>query len=224
MVRYLCGSGEPPVFFEIPYVNSNSGERQQSYEQTMRKEGHEPQMLHCDGPPSWDYERLGYEQIERTLATGGLPGRTILCANDRFAFGAMAAAYAAGLKIGRGPDCDVRIAGHDDHPLSRFTIPPLTTMAQNADGIASRSVEILLERMAGRDAGREDPATRVILGATLMKRDSARNRLAVRDRARALPQAAANALTLLVLKIRYLVGVTLRNAPCIVQNRSAGRP
>jgi DNA-binding LacI/PurR family transcriptional regulator len=173
MVRYLCRSGEPPVFFEIPYVNSNSGERQQSYEQTMRKEGHEPQMLHCDGPPSWDYERLGYEQIERTLANGGLPGRTILCANDRFAFGAMAAAYAAGLKIGRGPDCDVRIAGHDDHPLSRYTIPPLTTMAQNADGIASRSVEILLERMAGRDAGREDPATRVILGATLMMRDSA---------------------------------------------------
>ena len=30
------------------------------------------------------------------LAAGGLPGKTILCANDRLAFGVMAAAYSRG--------------------------------------------------------------------------------------------------------------------------------
>ncbi len=47
----------------------------------------------------------------RLLKRGGLPGKTLLCANDRFAFGAMAAAFAAGLKIGRAEGCDIRIAG-----------------------------------------------------------------------------------------------------------------
>jgi DNA-binding LacI/PurR family transcriptional regulator len=173
MVQYLCRSGEPPVFFEIPYVNGNSGERQQAYEATMLKEGHRPLVVSCDAPASWDYERLGYEQVERCLRESGLPGKTILCANDRFAIGAMAAAYAAGLRIGRGADCDIRIAGHDDHPLSRYTIPPLTTMAQNAAEIAAKSVEILLERMTAADNGHDLAPQKVIFSASLVMRESA---------------------------------------------------
>lgn len=173
IVQYLCRSGEPPVFFDIPYVNSNSGERRESYISTMNKEGHAPLVVECDAPASWDFERMGFEQIQNSLANGGLPGKTILCANDRFAFGAMSAAYGAGYKIGRRPDCDLRIAGHDDHPLSRYTCPSLTTMTQNATKIAEQSVEILLEQMANQEEGRSTPAKRLILEATLAMRDSA---------------------------------------------------
>ena len=55
----------------------------------------------------------------------------------------MAAAFARGLKVGRRSDCDFRVAAHDDHPLSRYTCPALTTMAQDYAAMAGRSVEIL---------------------------------------------------------------------------------
>lgn len=173
IVQYLCRSGEPPVFFDIPHVNANSGERQESYEAAMRKEGHAPLVISCDASPSWEHERLGYEQIQKVLNNGSLPGKTILCANDRFAFGAMASVFAANLKIGRDANCDIRIAGHDDHPLSRYTCPPLTTMTQNAPAIAERSVEILLEGMKDVDEGRKPSEQQVILEATLAMRQSA---------------------------------------------------
>lgn len=173
MVQYLCRSGEPPVFLEVPHMTENSNERQASYRATMMKEGHAPLVVDCDAPPSWEFERLGFEKMQRMLAKGGLPGKTLLCANDRFAFGAMAAAFAAGLTIGRSETCDIRIAGHDDHPLSRYACPSLTTMAQNASRMAAKTVELLLERV--EDEG-DDHATRtqkIILEATLMMRASA---------------------------------------------------
>lgn len=173
MVQYLCRSGEPPVFLEVPRVNENSGERQNSYRATMLKEGHSPLVIDCEASGSWEFERLGFEQMQRLLAKGGLPGKTVLCANDRFAFGAMAAACQAGMKIGRSPNCDIRIAGHDDHPLSRYTCPSLTTMAQNAPEIAAKSVEILLRRIDEADEGKMSPARSLTLEATLMMRDSA---------------------------------------------------
>lgn len=173
IVQYLCRSGEPPVFMDIPQILVNTSERTESYRATMIKEGHAPLVIACDAAPSWEFERLGYEQMQRLLAKGSLPGKTILCANDRFAFGAMAAAFAGGLKIGRTESCDVRIAGHDDHPLSRYTCPSLTTMAQDAPEIAARSVEMLLARLDDEASDGEPASDRVILEATLVMRESA---------------------------------------------------
>ena len=45
---------------------------------------------------------------------------TLLCANDRFAVGALRAANRHRLF---GSNGGLRIAGHDDHPLSRFMTP-----------------------------------------------------------------------------------------------------
>lgn len=173
MVQYLCRSGEPPVFLAVPGMTDNLVERQSSYTKAMIKEGHSPLVIEAESEPSWDFERLGYEQVERILSRGGLPGKTILCANDRFAFGAMAALHAAGRKIGADPSCDVRIAGHDDHPLSRYTCPSLTTMAQNASEIASASVQLLLKVMSDEASNGRISATKIILEATLVTRDSA---------------------------------------------------
>lgn len=173
IVQYLCRSGEPPVFLDVPHLVENTSERTESYCATMVREGHAPLVVACDASPSWEFERLGYEQMNRILAKGGLPGKTLLCANDRFAFGAMAAACEAGLKVGRADGCDIRIAGHDDHPLSRYTCPSLTTMAQNAPKIASASVEMLLNILDDETAGRKPQPTKVILEATLVMRNSA---------------------------------------------------
>ena len=173
MVQYLCRSGEPPVLLSAPVVNDSSGERESSYRAAMVKEGHSPLVIDCDASVSWEFERLGYEQMQKILVHGGLPGKTILCSNDRFAFGAMAAACQAGLKIGRGEACDIRIAGHDDHPLSRYACPSLTSMAQNAPEIAAKSVELLLKRIDEVENGKLSPPRKLKLEATLVMRDSA---------------------------------------------------
>ena len=173
MVRYLCRTGEAPVYFEIPSANENTTARQTSYEAAMRAEGLSPLIIRSDVQPSWDYERQGYEQIQKTIANGGLPGKTLLCANDRFAFGAIAAAYEAGYKIGRAQECDLRIAGHDDHPLSKYICPALTTMAQDAEGIAAQSVEILKAGMAAKNEGLPVQPELVLLEAKLQMRASA---------------------------------------------------
>ena len=173
MVDYLNRSGEPPVYVDIPHVNHNSGERLQSYIATMQAAGLEPVVIDAARDYTWDFERIGHEWMERTLDVGGLPGRTILCANDRLAFGVMAAAFSRGLKIGRKPDSDLRVAAHDDHPLSRYTCPALTTMAQDFAAMAGRSVEILLALLDEANPPKKDLARTVKLGATLVMRQSA---------------------------------------------------
>ena len=37
----------------------------------------------------------------------------------------------------------MRIAGQDDHPFSRYTCPPLTTIAQDYGAIANRAASTL---------------------------------------------------------------------------------
>ncbi|TIU07641.1 MAG: LacI family transcriptional regulator, partial [Mesorhizobium sp.] len=165
IVEYLTRSGDAPVYFDIPHVNHNSPERVNSYVATMQRLGHEPVIIGNTEDYTWDFERIGYEQMEKMLGNGGLPGKTILCANDRLAFGVMAAAYSQGRKVGRRGDCDLRVAAHDDHPLSRYTCPALTTMAQDFASMAGRSVETLLTLLDEDDAA---VAPKVSLDATLV--------------------------------------------------------
>ncbi|PSJ56796.1 LacI family DNA-binding transcriptional regulator [Kumtagia ephedrae] len=169
MVDYLCRSGDAPVYFDIPHVNHNSPERLQSYVGTMERLGHEPVVIGNTRDYTWDFERIGHEQTQAMLSKGGLP-KTLLCANDRLAFGVMAAAFSHGLKVGRKGDCDLRVAAHDDHPLSRYTCPALTTMAQDFAAMAGRGVETLLSLLED-DNGKA--AGKLALDATLVMRQSA---------------------------------------------------
>jgi DNA-binding LacI/PurR family transcriptional regulator len=171
IVDYLCRSGEPPAYFDSPHVNHNSAERLQGYLSAMTALGLDPVVFGDAKSYNWDFERLGYEQADAMIAAGRLPGKTILCANDRLAFGVMAAAYSRGLRVGRRSDCDLRLAAHDDHPLSRYTCPPLTTMAQDFAAMASGSVKTLLSMLDESEA--PSKARKVSLDATLVMRQSA---------------------------------------------------
>lgn len=170
MVEYLCRSGDAPVYFDIPHVNHNSDERLASYVAAMQRLGCEPVVIGDTRNYTWDFERIGYEQAQSIFDSGRPPASTILCANDRLAFGVMAAAHERGLRVGRGAGCDLRIAAHDDHPLSRYACPALTTMTQDAPAMAGRSVEILLQRL---DVQQAVPATKLRIDATLAMRHSA---------------------------------------------------
>ncbi len=64
----------------------------------------------------------------------------VLCANDEIAFGVMRAASDAGVRV---PE-DLMVVGFDDHPLSEFWSPSLTTMAQDFAELGSEAVRSLL--------------------------------------------------------------------------------
>lgn len=170
MVDYLCDTGEPPCFLEMPPVNPNARKRRQAYTQAMERLGHTPEIIRV-GEQSWDFEQIGLTEGKRLIKDRKLPTNTVLCSNDRLAIGFVAAAYQSGLRVGNAPDCAIRIAGHDDHPWSRFTCPPLTTVAQDYDGIAEKSVEALFELVeSGKKPG---PRKETFLNGALIKRDSA---------------------------------------------------
>ncbi len=114
----------------------------------------------------------GLQRAIRLLGGSGFPTRTVLCANDRLSIGVLAAAYSQGVKVGIQPGCELRVAGHDDHPLSRFTCPALTTVAQDYQRLAARSLEMLFELIEGGKAAGSRPE-HCLLEARLMMRASA---------------------------------------------------
>ncbi len=170
-VEYLCRTGEPPCFFEMETpVNPNARRRRAAYLSTMERLGHSPQIVQAKGK-NWDFEKIGYAEGGRAFAERAFPTNTILCSNDRLAIGVLAAAYKNGLRVGRGHGHAVRIAGHDDHPFSRFTSPPLTTVSQDYAAIADRSFETLLHLLDAGDGVGDHDAT--FFDGQLVMRDSA---------------------------------------------------
>ncbi len=173
ITEYLCRTGERPTFFAMPPVNHNATERRDAYLQTMTRLGLQPEFIAVPERRDWRFEEIGFTTALRVFdSKAGSPTRTILCANDRIATGVMAAAFQRGLRVGREAGCHLRIAGHDDHPSSRYTCPPLTTVAQASDQLAQLSLDLLLQRIDAGDVAPRRPE-QVRLDAKLVMRASA---------------------------------------------------
>jgi DNA-binding LacI/PurR family transcriptional regulator len=171
ITEYLCRSGDRPTYFDTPIVNNNAPDRRKAYTQTMERLGFEPRFANLPPSNDWDFERVSYEQAGRLLAGEGFASRTILCANDRVAFGVLAAMDQAGMKVGYAPGCDYRVAGHDNQRLSAYTCPPLTTVSQDSEEMGRIALNMLFARItSGEIAGRGE---RVLLNAELVLRKSA---------------------------------------------------
>ncbi len=175
IVDYLTRSGEEPCYFGMPIVNSNALERRAAYNEAMTNLNLEPRFVPIEDRPTWDFEKYAFDKTTRILKEGAFPRKTILCANDRIAFGVVSAAYQSGVKVGRGEDCQLRVAGHDDQPLSRYMCPPLTTVAQNYNEIGRLAIELLFNKLGeNQDSKTELPAgSRILLNAEIKLRMSA---------------------------------------------------
>ena len=170
-VEYLTRTGEPPLFFEMRNpANPNANKRRSAYLQMMDRLGLEPQVVKIDGE-GWQFEEIGKQGAHALLDAGNLPTNTILCSNDRLAIGFLSAAYERGLKVGRQPGCDLRLASHDDHPFARFTCPALTTAAHDYDNVSDRSVETLFQLI--ESGGHLPERQETLFAARLIMRDSA---------------------------------------------------
>ena len=169
--EYLASTGEPPCFFEMKNpLNPNSIARRRSYQSSMEALGLEPMTIQIDGE-GWNLEEIGYKGAMRALQNRSLPTNTVLCSNDRLAIGFLAACYQKGLRVGRHTGCAMRVAGHDDHPFSRFTCPPLTTVGHDYDVVANCGVECLFDLI--EKGGRLERRTETVFPAQLVLRESA---------------------------------------------------
>lgn len=168
-VDYLCRTGEPPCFFEMKTpANPNANKRRQGYLRAMEQLGHEPCVISVPGE-GWNFEEVGRVGAAKALAEGAFRTNTVLCSNDRLAIGFLTACYEAGIRVGRTPDCQIRVAGHDDHPFARYTCPPLTTIAQDYESISRTSVELLFKALEGG----ERPHETILFEGLLVMRESA---------------------------------------------------
>ncbi|SMP21238.1 LacI family DNA-binding transcriptional regulator [Shimia sagamensis] len=166
---YLCRTGEPPCFFEMKTpANPNAHRRRQSYVAAMERFGFEPDVISVDGE-GWGFEEIGrlggYEAIKQNRFSTN----TVLCSNDRLAIGLLTACYEQGVKVGRGKDCSIRVAGQDGHPHSRYTCPPLTTISHNYDAVSQTAADALFAAIEGQVT----PWKSTRLEGSLILRDSA---------------------------------------------------
>jgi DNA-binding LacI/PurR family transcriptional regulator len=88
----------------------------------------------------------------------------VVCVSDQIAVGAMHAAMAAGLRIGR----DIAITGYDDVPMAQYLYPPLTSVAQPIQEASQITVDLLLNQLNGETI----PQKQVLLKPSLVVRES----------------------------------------------------
>ena len=107
-------------------------------------------------------EASGYELAQRLLAVPDRPD-ALITGNDNMAVGAYRAVADHHLRIPQ----DLAIASFNDISVAQFLSPPLSTVRLPAEEIGECAVDLLLERIAGREI-----CKRVTLGSTLIWRDS----------------------------------------------------
>jgi DNA-binding LacI/PurR family transcriptional regulator len=95
----------------------------------------------------------------------GLDVDALMCRDDLAAIGALRALQERGIRV---PD-DVAVVGWDNTMMTAVTFPSISTVAPDMDRLASRCLEMLIERIRGLDAlGRHE-----IVGFELITRESA---------------------------------------------------
>lgn len=81
------------------------------------------------------------------IAMSGRHYTAVWCISDIVAFGVMEGLRLCGLNV----PGDISVVGFDNLPECNYSYPKLTTISQNVDGKAGRAVQLLLERIGGKE-------------------------------------------------------------------------
>jgi LacI family transcriptional regulator len=128
----------------------------------------DPGICATDHPIERNTEQTGYGLAVRLMSQKAPPDAIVTC-NDNIAVGAYRAIHDLGLRI---PE-DVAVASFNDISVAQFLNPPLTTVRLPAEEIGETAIELLLERIAGRE-----PAKRINLASQIVWRASTRQPVA----------------------------------------------
>ena len=111
------------------------------------------------------YRRVDGAHAMETLLALPEPPDAVFCFSDLLALGALRVLAERGLRV---PE-DVALIGFDDIEDGRYSTPSLSTVAPAKDEIARHAVDMLHDRIAGRDAV---PARDVRVGFEIVPRES----------------------------------------------------
>jgi LacI family transcriptional regulator len=157
--EYLIGRGHRHISLVGGPPHPSIVERRSAYEQTLREHDLEPFVVL---QPEMEPEN-GEAAVEELLRAR--PETTaILCSNDLLAVGVLKGLRALGRRV---PE-DVSLVGFDDIALAQHTLPPLTTIHVDRNGMGGSAVELLLSRLSAPDRA----PTKVTVGVTLVERAS----------------------------------------------------
>ena len=95
---------------------------------------------------------------------GGAPPTAVFAENDLMAVGALSSAHASDVDV----PVDLSVVGFDGIAFGADVTPPLTTVAQSTNDVATTAIEMLFERLRDRAA----PPRRVELPVSLLVRGS----------------------------------------------------
>ncbi len=164
VVNHLLERGHERIAFLGWPEGSLSGDaRLAGYQDALSAAGIKPR-------PGWlirtqNTIRDGYLAAEQLLKIAEKSRPTaIVCASDVMAIGAMNFAEGHGLRVGE----DIAVTGFDDHPLSEFLRPPLTTLHQPIDELAQKIVDLLVAEI-NQDSV---PSRQILMVPTLVVRES----------------------------------------------------
>ena len=155
------------AFLSGPAEHLHTIERLRGAREAVSEAGVELEVRHGD----FGY-RSGYEAGRAWFSLPPAERPTaVICANDAMALGALCAAAEAGVRV----PADLSVTGYDDIPQARYTVPPLTTVAQPLDEMAREAIDRLLVRV-GPKAERPEPVRRVYPVKLVVRNSTARVR------------------------------------------------
>jgi DNA-binding LacI/PurR family transcriptional regulator len=157
--EYLIGRGHRYISLVGGPAHPSIVERCAGYEQTLREHGLEPFVA-----PQPDMEPENGEAAVDDLLHAHPETTAILCSNDSLAVGVLKRLRALGQRV---PE-DISVLGFDDIALAQHTLPPLTTMRVDRQGMGRSAVELLLGRLNAPDRA----PTKLVVGVSLIERAS----------------------------------------------------
>ncbi|PSK97866.1 LacI family transcriptional regulator [Haloactinopolyspora alba] len=151
--EYLLGLGHSTVHYVAVPTSGRRAGRAAGWRKALEHAGVEPPPIYDAG---WDPQRayeFGRGVAERSDVTAAL------CGNDELAMAFIRALQECGRRV---PD-EISVVGFDDHPLSRYWTPPLTTVRQDFADLGRRSFELLGGALDGDGVRSSSVTPRLVL-------------------------------------------------------------
>lgn len=156
LIQHACKK----IAYIGPSPNARSSSRVDGYLNALKENGlpADEKIIYQSGKFNPD---TGVDGVEKLFRIDGIDG--IVCANDLIAAGALLALHKKGVSV---PE-NVKITGIDNIPISRYLIPPLTTVNLHGYRVGNECAEMMISHI--RD---KKPLSRKLIDCEIVMRES----------------------------------------------------
>lgn len=156
----LITEGCQRISYIGPSVDVRSSTRFEGYVNALKDNGKsiDSKLIYQKGNFT---PETGINGVTSLFSENGIDG--VVCASDLIASGVLLALYRKGICVPK----DVRVTGTDNIPISRYLIPPLTTVDLHGYRVGTECAEMLIARI--RD---NIPLSRKLIDSEIVMRES----------------------------------------------------